>query len=121
MLPTWNGRAQVVIDAGGPAAICWNQGLYSIEGWAIPKGDPHADLGRKFIEFCSDPKRQAAYTHKLAYGPTNPNAYKYISAERAKVLPTAPSHINKMIHSSQEWWGVHKQEAVSRFESWLLS
>ena len=40
MLPTWNGRAQAVIDAGGPVEIGWNQGLYALEGWVIPKGDP---------------------------------------------------------------------------------
>lgn len=121
MLPTWNGRAQVAIDAGSPVQIVWNQGLYSIEGWAIPKGDPHADAGREFIKFCSNPKRQAEYTKTLAYGPTNPKAYDYISSERAKVLPTAPDHIKTMIHSSQDWWGEHKEEAVQRFENWILS
>lgn len=121
MLPTWNGRAQVAIDAGSSVAITWNQGLYSIEGWAIPNGDPRAAVGRKFIEFCSDPKRQAAYTYDLAYGPTNPKAYNYISAKRAQVLPTSPQHLKHMIHSSTEWWGKHKEEAVKRFESWILS
>src|SRR5947209_1489208 len=32
MLPIWNARAQVVIEAGAPAALTWNQGLYAMEG-----------------------------------------------------------------------------------------
>jgi putative spermidine/putrescine transport system substrate-binding protein len=121
MLPTWNGRAQTVIDAGGPVAIQWNQGLYSIEGWAIPKGNPKADLGREFIKFCADPERQAAFTNKLAYGPTNPKAYDHISAERAKDLPTAPGNFEKMLLADQQWWGEHKEEAEERFNEWLLT
>lgn len=121
MLPTWNGRAQTVIDGGGPVGIQWNQGLYSIEGWGIPKGNPRADLGREFIKFCADPQRQAAYTAKLAYGPTNPKAYDYISAERAKSLPTAPDNFERMVLADQSWWGQHKEEAERRFNEWLLS
>ncbi len=121
MLPTWNGRAQTVIDAGGPVGIQWNQGLYSIEGWAIPKGAPTADLGREFIKFCADPERQAAFTDKLAYGPTNPKAYDHISAERAKDLPTAPGNFENMLLADQQWWGEHKEEAEERFNVWLLT
>src|SRR3712207_8106611 len=42
-------------------------------------------------------KRQAEYTKTLAYGPTNPRAYDFIPAERAKLLPTAPAHFDKLI------------------------
>lgn len=121
MLPTWNGRAQTVIDADGPVGIQWNQGLYSMEGWAIPKGAPTADLGREFIKFCADPERQAAYTDLLAYGPTNPNAYDFISEERAQELPTAPGIIERMILADQDWWGAHREEADERFNEWLLT
>ncbi|MBB3063743.1 MULTISPECIES: ABC transporter substrate-binding protein [Limibacillus] len=121
MLPTWNGRAQTVIDGGAPVSIEWNQGLYSMEGWAIPKGNPKADLGRKFISYCADPERQAAFTNKLAYGPTNPKAYNFISAERAKSLPTAPQNIERMVLADQGWWGEHKEAAEQRFNEWLLS
>ena len=121
MLPTWNGRAQTVIDASGPVEIVWNQGLYSIEGWAIPKGDPKVEDGKKFIAFCADPKRQAEFTKTLAYGPTNPKAYDHIPAERAKFLPTAPQHFDKLVLADQSWWGEHKEEAEQRFNEWLLS
>jgi putative spermidine/putrescine transport system substrate-binding protein len=121
LVPTWNGRAQVLIDAGKPVDIMWNEGIYAMEGWVIAKGDPKAALGKKFIKFCANAKRQAEYTKTLAYGPTNPKAYDFIPPERAKYLPTAPDNVKKMIASSTEWWGTNKEKAIERFNAWMLS
>jgi putative spermidine/putrescine transport system substrate-binding protein len=121
MLPTWNARAQVVIDAGGPVAIEWNQGLYALEGWVIPKGTPRAALARRFVKFCANAKRQAEFVSALPYGPTNPKAYEFIPAERAKFLPSAPENLKKIIQSNNDWWGKNKAAAIERFNAWLLS
>lgn len=121
LLPTWNARAQVVIDAKGPVAIEWNQGIYSLEGWVIPKGAPMRDEAMKFIKFCANAKRQAQFVSSLSYGPTNPKAYDYIPKERAQYLPTAPQNFPKLTQSSTEWWGKNKEKAIERFNAWLLS
>lgn len=121
MLPTWNARAQTVIDAGGQVGIQWNQGLYSIEGWAIPSGSPRAALGQEFIRFCTDPTRQARFTETLAYGPTHPDAYDAIPRERRAALPTYPENLERMILADPDWWERHKASAEERFSNWLLS
>ncbi|HKM64660.1 MAG TPA: ABC transporter substrate-binding protein [Acidisphaera sp.] len=121
LLPTWNARAQVVIEAGGPVAIAWDQGIYALEGWVVPKGDPHAAMAERFITFCANAKRQADFVSKLAYGPTNPNAYKYIPAERAKLLPTAPGNLKLMLQSNNQWWAQNKGKMLERFNAWLLA
>lgn len=120
MIPTWNGRAQPVLDAGLPVKIVWNQGLYSIEGWGIPRGGPRGDAARQFVRFCSDPQRQAAYTSALAYGPTNLKAYNYIPAARATVLPTAPQNLSVMKIANEDWWSAHRAAATERFNAWVL-
>ena len=120
MIPTWNGRAQPVLDAGLPARIIWNQGLYSIEGWSIPRGCPRADLARQFVRFCADAQRQAAYTDALAYGPTNLKAYDHIRAERAAVLPTAPQNLSVMRLADEDWWSANRAAATERFNAWVL-
>ena len=121
MCPTWNARAQTVIDANSPVKISWNQGLYSIEGWGIPKGNPKAAIGRRFVAFCANAKRQAAFTEFLSYGPTNPNAYKYIKPEVAAKLPTAPNIFPHIILAKEEWWADNRQKAEERFTAWMLS
>jgi putative spermidine/putrescine transport system substrate-binding protein len=117
----WNARLQAAIDGGAPATIVWEQGLYSIEGWAIPKGCPRADAAKQFIKFCSAADRQAVFTETLAYGPTNLEAYKSISPERAKVLSTSPDNLKKMRVANENWWSENRAAASERFNSWLLS
>ncbi len=120
VLYTWNGRAQVAIDDGAPVALEWNQAMWTFEGWCILKGTPNADLCREFIEFAADGKQQALYTPHVAYGPTNPSAFQYIDKERAKVLPTNPAYLSKMVETNTDFWGENKDMASERFNSWLL-
>lgn len=121
MISTWNGRAQAAKDAGAPVNIVWNQGLYSIEGWGIPKGTPRADAAKQFVRFCADAKRQALLTRTLAYGPTNKKAFETISKERATLLPTAPDNIRDMKLPSPQWWEENRQKVTERFNSWIIS
>ncbi|HMK67961.1 MAG TPA: ABC transporter substrate-binding protein [Stellaceae bacterium] len=121
MMPTWNARAQVVIDAGKPVDITWNQGIFALEGWVVPRGGPKAEIGKKFVTYCSNAKRQAVFASALPYGPTNPKAYDYIPKDRAKYLPTAPDNFKLLLQSSTQWWGTNKAKAIERFEAWLLA
>lgn len=121
MISTWNGRAQAAKDSGAPVTIVWNQGLYSIEGWGIPKGTPHADAAKQFVRFCADAKRQAVLTRTLAYGPTNKKSFETIGKERATLLPTAPDNIKDMKLPSPQWWEENRQKVTERFNSWIIS
>lgn len=121
MISGWNARLQAAIDGGTPAELVWNQGLYSVEGWGIPKGNPKADAAREFVKFCTRPEQQALYTSDLAYGPTNQKAYDSIDAERAKILPTAPANISQMRLASEDWWSEHRADVTERFNAWLLT
>jgi putative spermidine/putrescine transport system substrate-binding protein len=121
MVPTWNARAQTVTDAGGPVKISWDQGLYSIEGWGIAKGNPKSAAAKKFVAYTANAKRQAVFTKTLAYGPTNPNAYKFIDKDTAAKLPTSPDILPKIILAKEEWWAQNRQKAEERFTAWMLS
>ena len=121
MISTWNGRAQAAKDAGAPVTIVWNHGLYSIEGWGIPKGTPRADAAKQFVRFCADAKRQAVLTQTLAYGPTNKQAFESIPKDRAALLPTAPQNIKDMRLPSPQWWEANRQKVTERFNSWIIS
>ena len=121
MCATWNGRAQIAIDDGGPVAISWNQGLFGYEGWCIPKGAPKIELSRKFISFCSRAENQANYTPYLAYGPTNPGAFKTIDPKRAALLPTFPDNLKQMYPVDGAWWGTVQEKVLERFHQWMLT
>lgn len=120
LIALWNARAQAVIDGGAPVKIGWNQGLYSIEGWGIPKGSPRADIARQFVKFCADAKQQALFTEFLAYGPTNLKAYEHIPAERAAALPTSEANLKVMTIAREDWWSANRSEMTERFNAWIL-
>ncbi len=121
LIAMWNARAQAAIDGGAPVKIVWNQGLYSIEGWGIPRGSPNAEPARQFVKFCTDPKRQAVFTEFLAYGPTNLDAYKSIPPARAPILPTYEDNLKRMTIAKEDWWSANRAAANERFNSWILN
>ena len=121
LIALWNARAQATVDAGAPVRIVWNQGLYSIEGWGIPKGCPKLDAARRFVRFCADARQQAVFTETLAYGPTNLDCYRYIPAARAALLPTAPENLKLMTIARESWWSANRAAMNERFNTWILS
>jgi len=121
MIAAWNARMQAAVDNGAPVKIVWNGGLYSIEGWGVPKGSPKADLAREFVAFCAQSQMQAKFTDDLAYGPTNLRAYDHISSARAQLLPTAPQNLAQMVLASESYWNAHRGRLTERFNTWLLA
>ncbi len=121
MCDTWSARASAAIDSGAPVRMVWDQGVYSTDGWSIPKGTPRADLARKFVQFCLKPEQQAAYSSLVANGPTNEKAYDFIKPERAKILPTAPDNIKGLQMTDEAWWAKNRAKQYERFQDWLLS
>lgn len=120
LLFTANARAQAAVDTGAPVELIWNQGLYGLEGWAIPRGTPRAEAARRFIAFSARARQQAIYTKTLRYGPTNPGAYAFIPPEVAGILPTAPSHFSQLVLINDDWWGANKDRVFDRYATWLL-
>lgn len=120
MIAAWNARIQSAVDNGAPVKMVWNGGLYSIEGWGVPKGNPKADLAREFCAFCADGEAQSRFTDDLAYGPTNLKAYEFIKPERAALLPTSPENLAQMALASEPFWKEHRAALTERFNAWLL-
>ncbi|MGE0718071.1 MAG: ABC transporter substrate-binding protein [Alphaproteobacteria bacterium] len=121
MLPIWSARLQQMIDAGGKGATCWNQGIYAADGWGILKGTPRLAEARRLVNFMARPDRQAARATLLGNGPTNPKALDAIPADRARLLPTYPDNLNVMLASDDDWWIANRDEAIERFNAWILS
>ncbi len=87
----------------------------------IPKGNPKVELGRKFVKYCANAKRQAAWTKLLSDGPTNPKAYEFIDEARKRVLPTYPENFKVSVQSNAKYWGANKDKVLERFNAWILA
>jgi putative spermidine/putrescine transport system substrate-binding protein len=121
LIATWNGRAQAAIDDGAKYRLAWNQGIAVVDGLSIPKGSPKAALAKEFIKFCANAERQAVFSSYISYGPTNPNAFKYISADRAAILPSNPKYMPNLILQTPEAWAAQKDKATEMFDTWVTT
>ena len=118
----WNGRVNVAQTKGVPLVIVWEGGCVDLDWWCIPKGNPNKDLAMKFINFALDAKRQGEQMEKyIAYGPTNLDAFKYISPERAKALPSYPENLKKQFAHDADYWGPKLAPLTERWKTWMIS
>jgi putative spermidine/putrescine transport system substrate-binding protein len=121
MIAMWNGRASnVSVKQGAPVAACWNQALYYQAAWAIVKDTPRYDLANKFIAFTQRAENQATMAKEIFYGPTNPDAFKYIDDKTAKELPTYPEHFKKVIPIDYEYWRVNNEPVTEKLNKWMM-
>lgn len=120
MIAMWNGAAQRTIDAGAPVKLVWNQNIAGVEGFCIPRGTPRAEPAREFIAFAMQPQQQAILSKYMTYGPTNPKAYQYIDAKRARALSTNPEYQKTALAINNEYWVANKDRALERFNAWRV-
>ena len=120
MTPVWNARRQAIIDGGTPATTVWNQGVHAADGWGIPKGTPRTADAQRLVKFFARPDRQAARAIVLGSAPSNPKALATVPPDRARQLPTAPENLSRMLASNDDWWLASREEAIERFNAWLI-
>jgi putative spermidine/putrescine transport system substrate-binding protein len=116
----WNARMQSAIDQGAPFAIEWNQGMYQIEGWAIPKGAKRRAEALRLIDFALRADRQAEFVKQLPYGPVNPAALTQIPSARAAQLPTFDENLGKMFVADAAWISEHVDALQNVWTSWKV-
>lgn len=121
MTGIWLSRAYAAIDAGTPIEIIWNQGLYEIAGWCIPKGTPNLAQARDYVRAALDAKRQALFCTRTLDGPANKNALQYMDPKRAALMPTWPDNFKQLTKFDNEFWAQNKGPLTERYEALILS
>jgi len=118
MMAIWNGRGQAAIDAGAQAAYTYNEGIFDIECFIVPKGAKNKDAAMKIINIMLDPKNQATASSLIDYGPVNPKAYDtgIIPADRLKRLPSEPDNYKIQAVLDATWYAT--EAADKAFARW---
>ena len=117
---SFNTRVEVIKKAGAPVAIEWNQGVYSLDYWFIPRGSKKMKNALKFIEFTLRPDRQAEFVTMVPVGASNPETYKLIPPERARDLPSYPENIKRMVRWDFNWWAENRDKVIEKWNTWML-
>ncbi|MCC7045472.1 MAG: ABC transporter substrate-binding protein [Alphaproteobacteria bacterium] len=120
MIASYAVRTLAAIEDGAPFEMAWDQGFYDHGGVAIVKGNPKADLARRYVAFTANAERQAELTKVLKAGPSNPGAYKFIDPALAKVLPTYPDNFKHLFQVDTPFWAKWKAKSTEMMNEWLL-
>jgi putative spermidine/putrescine transport system substrate-binding protein len=89
--------------------------------WGVVKGAPNAKAAWEFVQFAVQPERQADFAKRLFYGPSNPEAYKFLSPEVSRQLPTYPDNLKQTVKADPEWEAANAAVVQERFTQWLAS
>jgi Spermidine/putrescine-binding periplasmic protein len=110
----WLSREQ----AGHPNLhIAWDQSLYDVDSWAIPKNSPKIADAYQFIAFASAPERQKALSADLPYGPTNKMTLPLLGKELADSLPSG-HNLDGSLKIDSSFWIKHGDALEKRFDEW---
>jgi putative spermidine/putrescine transport system substrate-binding protein len=121
MTTVFNGRIDAANREGKHLVIGWTGGIYDLDYWVIPKGDPNKDAALKFIAFASTPAAQAEYARNIAYGPTNTKALAKLDAKTLSNLPTSPANAKDALQFNLKFWADQGEDLEKRFASWATS
>jgi len=121
MTTVYNGRIDAANREGKNLVIGWTGGIYDLDYWVIPKGDPNKDAALKFIAFASTPAAQAEYAKNIAYGPTNTKALGKLDAKTLSNLPTAPANAKDALQFNLKFWADQGEDLEKRFASWATN
>ncbi len=121
MIVMWNARASELQQQGLPVDLVWHGATITTTMWGVAKGSPNRKLAWEFLQFAVQPKPQADFANKLYYGPTNPEAFKYISPEVSRQLPTYPENVKVAIKPDTVAEADQTAKIQERFTQWLAS
>ncbi|HLI12081.1 MAG TPA: ABC transporter substrate-binding protein [Alphaproteobacteria bacterium] len=110
-----------LVGSGAPVAGEWNQGEIQNNYWCILKGAKNYDNAMKLIAYATSAEGQAGFSRETLMGPTNSRAFKYLTPERAKLLPSSPENLPKQFVYNDEWWADHRAEVQKRWDQWVLA
>lgn len=119
LIGIWQTYPVRLIKEGIPVEMVWNQALLDKAYWVVSKGSPRRELAWKFIQSAVQPERIAKFSLANVYGPLNPKAFDHISAEDAKLTPTSPENIRKVVQQDTSKAGDQMAEANKLFERWI--
>lgn len=116
-----NGRGYDSHKKGAPVNIEWNQNIRSVDYYVIPKGAPNADVAMQFMTHVTRPENQARMANRLAYAPTNLDAFEMIDEEVKPWLSTHPDNTARGILISIDYWRDNLDALAKRWTEWKLS
>ncbi|MGF1611386.1 MAG: polyamine ABC transporter substrate-binding protein [Kiloniellales bacterium] len=127
MTSVYNGRIfDTIVVENKPFEVIWDNQVWDIDLYAMPKGTPNKEQAWEFIKFATDTQRLADQATWISYGPTRKSSVPLIGpnaetgADMGPHMPTAPENFKTALQNDFLWWADHQDELTERFNAWLV-
>ncbi len=121
LISIWNGRCQAVIDAGAPVELVWNQSHSDCGVWFAPKGGMRRKQAMQFLDFALEAEPQGRMCDIIPYGPSNPEALKFMSPASIAKSPTSPEHAKIAYWPDTHWIVSRNAKLNERWAQWIAT
>lgn len=115
----YSGRIAIAKRRGTDFPISWENQLYSMDYWTIPKNSPNRDAAFDLLNYILGAERQKAFTDAIPYGIVNKRAASLVKPEVLAQLPTAPNNLKGAVLLDTQFWVNHEEELMARFTRWV--
>ena len=122
----YNGRLfDAAVIQGHPIEIVWDEQIYELGSWGVPRGTPHLDAVVEFIRFATGTRPLADQAKYISYGPARRSSMQLVSThaetgvDMRPHLPTSPANFETAILKDTEWYASLYDRIKARFDRWL--
>ena len=126
MTSVYNGRVfNAIAVEQRPFEIIWDNQVWDIDLFIMPKGAPNKEAAMKFLTFATDTQRLADQAKWISYGPARKSSVPLIGKhaeadiEMGPHMPTAPDNFKTALQNDFLWWADNQDELTERFNAWL--
>ncbi|HIC79802.1 MAG TPA: extracellular solute-binding protein [Kiloniellaceae bacterium] len=109
-----------------PYTVIWDNQIWDVDFWAVPKGARNKEQALEFIRFATSTEPLAEITKWLPYGPARRSSNALVGptviaadVDIAPFLPTHPDNFSTALRSSASFWSENGTALVERFNAWL--
>ena len=127
MTSVYNGRVfNAIAVEEKPFEIIWDNQVWDLDLWIMPKGAPNKETAIEFVKFSTDTQRLADQAAWISYGPARKSSVPLIGKhaeagiEMAPHMPTAPDNFATALQNDFLWWADNQDELTERFNAWLV-
>jgi putative spermidine/putrescine transport system substrate-binding protein len=122
-----SGRVLSMRAQGAPVDYSMNGALLYADCWVVPRGAKNLGAAMKYLEFVSRAETQARFAAIYPFGPTNRGAFKFLTADQAAQLPTAPAYADATVLVRTDWWAaadasgkINRDRISDRWRQWIV-
>lgn len=119
MSTAYNGRIITAKKEGKPLEFVWNNHVYNMDVWAVPKDSPFKDQAFEFLKVANDAAAQVKFSEKMPYGPTNTGASAMMPPDVVANLPMG-DNISTALAYSDAFWIENYDALKERWSSWVV-